>query len=334
MLVMYSHTDFDTHTAKGFYYYFYLFGFFFASGYVYKNKDSFDVFVVKKLKSLMIPWFTFGIFNIALGQVMSFGSHSSLVDELKYMFLQVRGLNDKMWFLAALFVAFIPFYFIIKRYEATKKDASATFILIGFSFALSLISRIYTQLMNPEFFPWKTNGLPWHLEYMFVAMFWLVMGYLFRQWEENYDKKIDVKVKVLSVCLYMALVVLPYVVDIDVTRGLTLYIYSYVAEFVAIFALIYVSKLIKPNKYLLYIGQNTLICFGIHGKTFSVMQKIMQKLAPDIYIWALSADWKAIVVGALFTVVLSIVLIVPIYIINRWFPFMLGKPMKAAKNNK
>jgi fucose 4-O-acetylase-like acetyltransferase len=335
MIVMYNHTDFNTPVAMAFYYNFVLLGFFFASGYVHKNKDNFKDFMVKKFKSLMIPWFTFGLLNIAIGQVISFKEHNSLIEELKYMFLQIRGLNDKMWFLAALFVAFIPFYFFIDVYEKSDRGTKATAILIIVSLGLSVLSRIYTLVVDPEVFPWKTNTLPWHIEYIFVAMFWLVMGYLFKQrYEETYDAKIGNVLKLLIVLIYTAWVFAPSILGLSVGQGAIYLIHLYVAEFLGVLGVVSVAKMIKPNKYFLYIGQNTLICFGVHGKTFSVLQKIMQKVSPALYKWALAVPWHAILVGTIFTIILSFVLIIPIYIINRWLPFMMGKPMKVAKNNK
>lgn len=49
--------------------------------------------------------------------MISFNAHESLFGELKWNFLQIRGQGDLIWFVAALFVAFVPFYFFIQWYE-------------------------------------------------------------------------------------------------------------------------------------------------------------------------------------------------------------------------
>ena len=105
MFVMFCHTDFNSETIEKFYTNFFLYAFFFASGYVYKNKVGFKDFIIKKAKGILVPWFCFGLINILLSQVMSNNEHLSLEEEVKYFFLQIRGLNDKMWFLSALFSA-------------------------------------------------------------------------------------------------------------------------------------------------------------------------------------------------------------------------------------
>ena len=66
---------------------------------------------------MFVPWLVFSVFDIALSQLISFNVHESLLEELKWNFLQIRGQGDQIWFVAALFVAFIPFYFFIQCYE-------------------------------------------------------------------------------------------------------------------------------------------------------------------------------------------------------------------------
>lgn len=90
---------------------------FFVSGYVYRPMGNFRTFLYKKIRQLFIPWLIFSVFNILLAQIFSFNQHESLLAELKWNFLQIRGKGDELWFIVALFVAFIPFYFFIKYYE-------------------------------------------------------------------------------------------------------------------------------------------------------------------------------------------------------------------------
>lgn len=118
IMVMLSHLEADTDLWYAFYSPFFLSAFFFAAGYVYKPKDNFGGFLYKKFRQLFIPWLVFSLFDILLSQVISFNQHESLWTELKWNFLQIRGLGDEIWFVAALFVAFIPFYRFINWYES------------------------------------------------------------------------------------------------------------------------------------------------------------------------------------------------------------------------
>ena len=117
LMVMLSHLETRTDVWQAFYAPFFLSAFFFVSGYVYKPKDGFKQFLYKKLRQLFIPWLVFSVFNILLSQMLSFNEHESLLTELTWNFLQIRGHSDGVWFVAALFVTFIPFYFFIKWCE-------------------------------------------------------------------------------------------------------------------------------------------------------------------------------------------------------------------------
>lgn len=97
---------------------FFLSAFFFAAGYVYKPNSSFGAFLDKKIQQLFVPWLVFSVFDIFLSQIITFNEHDNLLEELKWNFLQIRGQGDQIWFVAALFVTFIPFYFFVRFYES------------------------------------------------------------------------------------------------------------------------------------------------------------------------------------------------------------------------
>ena len=121
IMVMLSHLESRTDIWSAFYSPFFLTAFFFTAGYVYKPKRNFIEFLYPKFRQLFVPWFLFSVFNILLSQVLSFNAHKSLVEELKWNFLQIGGQGDQLWFVAALFVAFIPFYFFIRKYETISE---------------------------------------------------------------------------------------------------------------------------------------------------------------------------------------------------------------------
>lgn len=116
--------------------------------------------------------------------MISFNAHESLLEELKWNFLQIRGQGDQIWFVAALFVAFIPFYFFIQCYEKQSQkmnggDSHNCIMAIILAWLLSLASILYTRLVPVSTFPWNTISLPWHIEYMFQAMFYMVLFFIF-----------------------------------------------------------------------------------------------------------------------------------------------------------
>lgn len=115
--VILSHLETNTPFLTTFYSPFFLTSFFFVSGYVYKPGRKFAKFLYKKIRQLFIPWLVFSVFDLLLSQVISFNTHKGFITELTWNFLQIRGKDDGVWFVACLFVAFIPFYFFIEWYE-------------------------------------------------------------------------------------------------------------------------------------------------------------------------------------------------------------------------
>ena len=333
MFVMATHLESNTTFVYIFNKPFFLTGFFFAAGYVYRHKDSFGVFMKKKVKGLLWPWFFFSVFNILLSQLMSFNQHGSILEELKWNFLQIRGVGDGLWFVAALFVAFIPFYFVIGKYEKTSRSNSNIATLVIISLVLAVISKIYGYYFNPELLPWDSTALPWHLEYIFVAMLWMIFGYLFRtKYEMVFDQHVKSVMVIVAGIFYLLSIYIPFYMGIDIDGNKMIYIlYMFVLEVIGVSILIYISKAIKPNNYILYLGQNTLLCFALHGKVYSVMQTVIKKIIPGLYSNLLGNMYTASAMDIALTIILSLLVIIPIYIINRWFPWTVGKKKEQSK---
>lgn len=300
MCVMCSHLESKTKFLSGIFLPFYLTLFFFCSGYVYKEKENFAIFITKKIKQLFIPWLILSNLNILLSQVVSFNEHGSLRTELIWNFLQIRGKGDGLWFVSALFIAYIPFYFSIHWFH---KYRQRNVVLIGGAGLLYILSKIYSSLMNPTLFPWDSANLPWHIEYIFIAMFYMILGYLFkRNFETKFDSYNTKTFRLYIWGIYLCVVYFYNYIPID-----NIFIKEcilFVQSLLGIYAVISICKIMKSNRYLLYIGENTLLCFAFHGKVYSLLQVVLKKCAGKLY---------------------DIILILPVYVINRYIPFVIGR---------
>ena len=331
MFVMASHLESMTSALQKFYSPFFLTLFFFCSGYTYNHKNDFKAFFHKKIRQLFVPWLAFSVFIILSAQIYSFNSHSSLASELFWNFLQIRSRGDSMWFVAALFVAYIPFYFLIKWYNNKKSTPKRTTLIIVISFLLSLISLIYTKFMVPFYFPWNNANLPWHLEYIFQAMFFMTLGYVFRtKFEATFDSYNSIQLKVLLTLAYLfTIYALPHFFDIQSANFAYSLLYTYFTQLLGTFTIISICKVIKTNSYISYIGQNTLICFGLHGKLLSLIQAIAKKFIGGFYITILENTFTSSIFSMFCTLIISVILIIPIWIMNRYLPFIIGRPFKT-----
>ena len=318
MFVMLSHLSSGSSVLDQFYTPFFLTVFFFLSGYVYTQPGTFAGHLKKKTRTLFVPWLIFSNLNIALSMVLSLKGSRDFSSEFLWNLLQIRGHGDGIWFVAALFVAFIPFYFIIK-WDKPKKAC-------GLAFGLSLVSVLYSQFMPEQLLPWNSAALPWHLEYVFQAMFWMVLGYYFRQYGEKvFDKRNTTKNRVAIWAVYLATAYFP-----DAIGGKGVWIpLSYVRSLTGIIAVVALCKIVKSNRYIRFVGANTLIYFALHGKVYAVIEMLLEKAAGGFYAACLNNPWSSTLLAIMVTLVMSVVLIIPAMIINRYFPWMVGRKKRT-----
>lgn len=246
MFVMLSHLESNTELLSKFYSPFFLTTFFFLSGYVYMRPLSFRNHIIKKIRGLLIPWLIFSVMDILLSSVISLRNNVDVKSELFWNFLQIRGMGDAIWFVAALFVAYIPFYFLIR--------IKSPLLVFSISAVCSVISVLYSRYAPA--FAYGTNALPWHLEYIFQAILWMVLGYYFRSyWEPAFDKCKTVRRNIIIWALYIIVAYIPTI------RGGSI-IVPYLRSIIGILAVICLSKWVHTNWYVRFVGQNTLIYFA------------------------------------------------------------------------
>ncbi len=191
LFVLLTHLETNTQLLGKIYEPFYLNGFLFLSGYTFTYRDDFSKFIRHKAKQLLIPWLFFGLLVVITGNIYSPtpGSHQGLIKDLMWFIIQIRERNDAMWFLSALFVAYIPFYFVIRLYLKKKEEGKdITWYLLIFSFVLYFLGLEYL-LRFPYLFHWGNGNIPWHIEYIPNALFFMLNGYFFRnRFEKHFDR--------------------------------------------------------------------------------------------------------------------------------------------------
>lgn len=323
---------------RQFYSSFFLTGFLFVSGYTYKFRLGFKDHFIKKVKQLLVPWFTFSMLSIVLSQMLSFkpGQHDDVLGEIGKNFLQVRGYGDGIWFVSALFVAYTFMYFFIKGYENYKLKVGnkAVWVFGLIAIALFFVNTTYSSLMPKEIFPWNMTGLPWHIEYVPYVLCFMFAGYLFKNnFEIIYDQKFNVVACIICTIVYLVLVYVPSFCGLKMPWYLANPC-SFIKSFTSLAVFIYVSKHIKPNKYLLFVGQNTLIYFGLHGKVLSALEMVFKKVLPTVYEFTYNNHAAATVYSIGVGLFVSVVLIIPTLIINNYLPFMMGRSYKKMVQEK
>lgn len=329
MAVMLEHLESTTDELGCFFSPFFVLCFFAVAGYTHRAGQPFGAFLMKKVKTLFVPWLIFSTFDIALSQLVSFSAHESFFTELGRNFLQIRGYGDQIWFVAALFIAFIPFWAFIEWYSRKSATPVRRAVFIAIALVLFIADNLYSKYTDGSHFPWGSSALPWHLEYIFQGMFYMFLGYCFREaWEARFDALPSAKTTALIFIVYSLIIYLPYFVDLP--EAVFAFSAVYVTPIVGILMVFAASKLIPANKYMCYIGQNTLIYFALHGKVFSFVENMLARFAAPLYNAILGNVLLSNLFALAFTFILSLLLLIPAYIINRWFPFVLGRRRKKS----
>lgn len=309
---------------------FFLSLFFFLSGYVYNKKYTFKDVLIKKIKTILIPWFVFGIFNLIAKQIITFNEQTSFITDLKYMFLQIRGIGDIQWFLICLFVSFIPFYFIINKLNKNKS--------IIISLVLAILNILYVKYIKLNIMGFATNSLPWHLQTIFVATFFMVIGFYYKN---EYEKKIKISNKTLIILnvIYIFGVVSIYISSKAIiginAYNVPIFIW-FVVVLMSILIQIEISKKIKNNKIISYIGSNTIIIFCLHGKIQSLVEKLFRIVKLDeVFKLNILTNFIGTTLSC---IIIIIALFIPIFIINKYLPFVVGRKYqienKGEKNGR
>ncbi|MGN0524126.1 MAG: acyltransferase family protein [Eubacterium sp.] len=252
--------------------------FFFLSGYCFSEKEvKFSVFLNKKIKSLMIPWLSFTVIWICfiLFKNAIIDNVFTVENGLKVIasFILQKRLYA-LWFLPCLFCLEILFY-ILKK--VTKNNLP---IIVVFTFVLLVLGVIYRKTID--------KNLVWSIDVIPTALPFFVSGYVFK------IKKIILKCdnikKTNLVLLIIVLILLnqglnavnccffePHFISMF-GNGYCNYVLFYASAFCGIAATILFSMVIKDSLNILnYIGQNTLVFFGLHQIVFMCFDFVLKR---------------------------------------------------------
>lgn len=158
--------------------------FFVLSGIVFENKDK-GILILKKFKSLIIPYMGFCIIGGGCSILISdWRSEISLKNIIKDVYLGTpENINvSSIWFLLCLFWVTIFFNTILKIENKKLKYIMLSFIVIcGFMYA-----QYKEKVMLPLY------RMPFDLDVALIGVFFLSIGYFFKsRWYQKEATKIE-----------------------------------------------------------------------------------------------------------------------------------------------
>lgn len=339
--------------------------FFFISGFLFdfgKYASSTPDFVKGRFRSLIVPYFCFALLTCLFYFLLDAGFQPGVtnIDFFKnsslyglYSILYALGpmvsYNPPLWFLSCLFVTELLFYGFAKKYYSEPKK------LIFWLSIAGIIGYFYSLYVPFRLF--------WNADVALTAVVFYGVGNLFRKLIETereeepkknpvakageksavkfYSQKNSGLTKIFyqnqrllaGFFIFLNLFYLTYLiqfptvdkVNMNVLRYGGLFSY-YILAFSGIFTFFYLFKRVGSSRVLEYYGKNSLIVLALHFPLKDIFTKLTV-LILGIEIEAIHYNMGF----ALGLTILNLLCLVPlIFLINNYFPFLIGKKSSSS----
>lgn len=283
---------------------FFLTMFFFVSGYTFSIKDSFHMFIIEKIRHLLIPLVSMGGVKLILAGIMK---DENTAERIKGLLFQISGQNDDLWFIGCMFSATILFYCVVRLSDYFKRQS----LVFCLSCILSITGWVSILILKKK--------CPWQMENALVMTFYMGIGYLYRRYEEKIVSKIEKNSDLIigMGCVYIVLFVL-FDSRADIHKGIYTMPGMYVLmSLIAIPVLVVIAKqisCIKSGGVLQVLGKNTLFLYAFENYVIQLFYKVCNHLK-------LSSPYVLSIV----CVALTAIILMPIAeFANRYIPWIVG----------
>lgn len=317
--------------------------FFIVSGILIavKNEPELDIkgTVSKKWKGIMVPylWFSLSYFIIDIANVTVIGN----IDVRTFITDTISSVTfygmSVLWFLPALFISSVVFI-ILKKNLSDKIIVPLLIVVAVISYILKLqIQNIYSLYADSILVTSLINIIYIFLR-AFIAMSFVGYAYYIRK---IYEKCIaDEKYKIIDnkvFCFFTGIILLVVnivlamknqCVDLHniILNNVPIY---FIAAITGSFSIILICKAIPSVKLITYYGKNSLIIMACHINYYILYAGIRTAWIIDGYVTR-AKHYVFVTVTVIIVFLLSTVVIEGI---NRFFPFVIGKPSKILKKS-
>ncbi len=295
------------------------------------RKESFWSIVVKRLKGVLYPYFTFSALVIAfyafLRIVFRQGSFSNILEIAKST-VRLEG-YDALWFMPTLFFAELIFL-LYMRFVPEKKTGRSKDILeyLGFfvTLALSLILYAILHYGIIEEYADGWFGVVKITRVLMSAVF-IYAGYFYFKFK---DKLIACNRKVVSAVMIAILLLDPIVCQPN-------HFVDYAFVRIVSLPLLYVCGILVPVAilYLLEVYNVRSKCFEFFGKNSLTMMATHNPIPLLVTVRSLYKDFAPGIYRYLDDVIILVIIVlleIPlVMLINKFLPFLVRFPKKGTK---
>ncbi len=296
------------------------------------NKNFVDL-IKKRARTIIIPYISFSIIYMAAVLFAYFRNvitAKSILENLWYV-LSLYGMNV-LWFLPALFFGELIFLFIMKRF-----DSRTSKIVIAVTFTISYFASVYLNDKEYAAIGKELVGITYLGQLLvvffrsFIAMSFIALGYFLFFLLKERDR-----ISILELFLSMVLLAINIVigrknggVDMRSLAFKNIFFY-YSAALSGTFALLLFCKNCYPFRILKYFGKNSLTIMASHNSLTLLYVATTFAMYANQYITRAKDYFYALNVFA----VIMIYVVLVIEIINRFFPFIIGKEFNKKWKEK
>lgn len=333
--------------------------FFFISGFLFdfgKYAGSALEFAKGRFRSLIVPYFAFAVLTGTFYFLLDMGFQPEVTNieffevtalygvySILYALGPLVSYNPPLWFLSCLFVTEILFYGLAKSYYGKPGK------LVLWLTAAGVIGYLYSVYV-----PFR---LPWNADVALSAVVFYGAGNLFRKYTEP-EKKSSVGLSPNSgwgigvssqlregfiraekffpgIFILLNLLYLVYLMEFPTSDKVNMNVLKYgnffsyyLLAFSGIFTFVYLFKKVGGSRVLEYYGRNSLIVFALHFPLKDVLTKLaLLSFGVDLEYFYYNTAF------ALSLTVLNLLFLVPvIFLINNYFPFLLGKKKASTES--
>ena len=243
--------------------------FFCISGYLFSTRKKFKDFFISKVKTLIVPYILFFIFSFVVS-VTILHREITIVEGFKYFFLGgkfcANVCNWPLWYLQLFFIASCIFYFIAKiKYFVIR------IIIMAVLFASSMpIQQFCNRTFENGFVPFAFNAL-------YPALFFMLVAFEFRRIKYKLIPMVQgVNLKPLVSIVSFGLFVLGVILAAgNSDQIISLKSYTFLIYSLMILQFVVLITQNCHNKYIVYMGRNSLVILGIHRVLLFICAEIL-----------------------------------------------------------
>lgn len=269
VLVVLGHSDVNT-VVKILINSFHMAAFFFLSGVTFKYTDDVKIFIKKKIKGLLIPYFAFCCLLLfyQFAKTLFFkGTSFDLASGLISIILPISGRESTttygLWFLPCLFISEIVCYFLLNNITKRKRlSVLGIIILCCFCVSIHTISDTTSIL----------SILP-------IALLFLLLGFALKKFMCKIQQK-AILTFVMNSCFFLLCIGLNWMVNkqtVDLSSMSLgfwpVYLFGGLFGTIAVCAL---SMIVFKCRFFQCLGKDSLYYYGLHYEAIGVIEKIFR----------------------------------------------------------